>query len=212
MTRRAPDAAPHALVLGGGGLAGIAWEVGVLVGLADEGVDVTGASRVQGTSAGAVVGALIATGTDLAALHERHGEVPGREPGSRTPLGDRFAGAPEVVRTGDRRDREVRAEVGAWALSVDAGPEAARREVIAARLPEHRWPEADRVDLRITAVRADNEECDLGSGVAGGGDHIESRLRRATFFGMLGNILDQGSVADSWLTVEHERFRTFDRD
>ncbi|MCU1401649.1 MAG: hypothetical protein JWN62_4758, partial [Acidimicrobiales bacterium] len=29
----------RALVLGGGGVAGIAWETGVLVGLADEGVD-----------------------------------------------------------------------------------------------------------------------------------------------------------------------------
>jgi NTE family protein len=45
MTRRA-------LVLGAGGEAGIAWEVGLLAGLADRGVDLTAADLVVGTSAG----------------------------------------------------------------------------------------------------------------------------------------------------------------
>ena len=54
----------RALVLGGGGLTGIAWETGVLVGLAESGVDVTGWDAVIGTSAGAVVGArLLADGS-----------------------------------------------------------------------------------------------------------------------------------------------------
>ncbi len=45
-----------ALVLGGGGVTGIAWEIGILKGLADAGVDLTGADLVIGTSAGSVVG------------------------------------------------------------------------------------------------------------------------------------------------------------
>jgi NTE family protein len=52
-----------ALVLGGGGPVGIAWETGVLLGLAESGIDL--ASRVDhiiGTSAGAFVGARIALG------------------------------------------------------------------------------------------------------------------------------------------------------
>ena len=54
----------RALVLGGGGLTGIAWETGVLVGLAESGIDVTGWDAVIGTSAGAVVGArLLADGS-----------------------------------------------------------------------------------------------------------------------------------------------------
>lgn len=52
-----------ALVLGGGGPVGIAWETGVLVGLAEEGVDLgSRADHVVGTSAGAFVGARIALG------------------------------------------------------------------------------------------------------------------------------------------------------
>jgi NTE family protein len=47
----------RALVLGGGGVSGIAWEVGVLLGLRDAGLDVTAWDRVIGTSAGSIVGA-----------------------------------------------------------------------------------------------------------------------------------------------------------
>ncbi|HEV2662045.1 MAG TPA: patatin-like phospholipase family protein, partial [Ktedonobacteraceae bacterium] len=57
-----------ALVLGGGGTTGIAWETGLLLGLRDGGVDVTAAGLVVGTSAGSVVGAQITTGLDLEAL------------------------------------------------------------------------------------------------------------------------------------------------
>jgi NTE family protein len=49
-------------VLGGGGLTGIAWELGILHGLADAGVDLTSADTVIGTSAGSVVGFLAVTG------------------------------------------------------------------------------------------------------------------------------------------------------
>ena len=49
----------RALVLGGGGITGIAWEIGVLAGLAGAGVDLTGADLVVGTSAGSVVGAQV---------------------------------------------------------------------------------------------------------------------------------------------------------
>ena len=49
--------AGRALVLGSGGIVGIAWEIGVLAGLAEHGVDLGEADLVIGTSAGAVVGA-----------------------------------------------------------------------------------------------------------------------------------------------------------
>jgi NTE family protein len=58
----------RALVFGGGGVAGISWELGILIGLHDTGVDVRGADVIIGTSAGSVVGAQIASGTDLESL------------------------------------------------------------------------------------------------------------------------------------------------
>jgi hypothetical protein len=94
----------RAIVLGGGGVTGIAWEIGVLSGLADGGVDLR-ADAVIGTSAGAFVGAALASGTELEALfaaapgcggagraHARRG--PGAAPAHRgvPPDDDRVAG------------------------------------------------------------------------------------------------------------------------
>jgi NTE family protein len=62
----------RALVLGGGGPAGIAWHVGLASGLAAEGVDVRRADAIIGTSAGAFVGAQLATNFDPQALAEMH--------------------------------------------------------------------------------------------------------------------------------------------
>src|SRR5690349_17804773 len=66
----------RALVLGGGGVTGIAWELGVLAGLADAGVDLTSADLVVGTSAGSVVGAQVTSGADLGMLFERQLQPP----------------------------------------------------------------------------------------------------------------------------------------
>src|SRR5579884_4010436 len=63
--------ATSALVLGGGGVTGIAWELGMLAGLRDAGIDVTDAELIVGTSAGANVGAMVASGTDLDTLFAR---------------------------------------------------------------------------------------------------------------------------------------------
>jgi NTE family protein len=60
------DVAEKALVLGGGGISGIAWEIGMLVGLAERGIDLTDAGTVIGTSAGSVVGVDVRSGTPLA--------------------------------------------------------------------------------------------------------------------------------------------------
>jgi NTE family protein len=56
----------RAVVLGGGGPVGIGWEAGLILGLADGGVELSRADLVVGTSAGSVVGAHLRLGTDLA--------------------------------------------------------------------------------------------------------------------------------------------------
>jgi NTE family protein len=52
----------NALVLGGGGALGVAWETGMLVGLREAGVDPAAAGLVVGTSAGSIVGTYVASG------------------------------------------------------------------------------------------------------------------------------------------------------
>jgi NTE family protein len=58
----------NALVLGGGGPVGVAWEAGVLAGLAESGVDLSTPDRIIGTSAGSLVGARLALTKDAAGL------------------------------------------------------------------------------------------------------------------------------------------------
>src|SRR5581483_349660 len=58
----------RALVLGGGSVAGVAWEQGIIIGLHDRGVDVRDADIIIGTSAGSMVGAQITSGIDLDSL------------------------------------------------------------------------------------------------------------------------------------------------
>src|SRR4029077_9557115 len=55
----------RALVLGGGGITGIGWELGMLAGLCAAGVDLIRADVVVGTSAGSVVGAQIRSGVAI---------------------------------------------------------------------------------------------------------------------------------------------------
>ena len=60
----------RALILGGGGVTGIAWETGLIAGLADRGVDLAAADVIIGTSAGPVAGTDIASGQELESLYQ----------------------------------------------------------------------------------------------------------------------------------------------
>ncbi len=156
--------AARALVLGGGGVAGIAWELGLLSGWAADGVDVTSADLVVGTSAGSVVGAQLRLTGDVQALYERQ-LLP--------PLGEKkvdFDGVSTMTAfteamKGATGEQDARARLGRVALAVDAVPEAERRAIIEGRIGDPEWP-AGR--LVITAVdTADGEflPFDASSGV-----------------------------------------------
>ncbi|MGH3878873.1 MAG: patatin-like phospholipase family protein [Actinophytocola sp.] len=147
MTRRA-------LVLGGGGITGIAWEWGILSGLKAAGVDLGDADLVVGTSAGSVVGAQVATGLDFADRYEAQlvppdGEIAGvLGPGLLLRYG-------LAIVSGPRAPRKVRVRIGKLAERASTVPEAERVAVIESRLPVHEWPERE---LRITAVDVETGE------------------------------------------------------
>jgi NTE family protein len=141
------------LVLGGGGLTGVAWELGILAGLAEAGLDLTGADLFVGTSAGSVVAAQVTSGTPLEELFERQTASVGSEVGARMGLGVLLRMAAATLSTRD--ERKAMARVGAMALAADTVPEAERKAIIASRLPVHEWPDRR---LLITAVAADDGE------------------------------------------------------
>ena len=137
----------HALVLGGGGLTGIAWEVGVLVGLRDAGVDLGTADLVVGTSAGSLVGAVLAAGADLDLVAEAQRE-PAAELGAELDP-EQLVAAVAAAMAGARDMQEVRARIGAMALAAAPSGEHERLALIAERLPVRDWPERR---LVVTAV------------------------------------------------------------
>jgi NTE family protein len=153
----------RALVLGGGGVTGVGWEIGLLCGLAAAGVAVDAADVVVGTSAGSVVGAQLCSGVALDELYERQLVAPTSEVAARLGLGVLV----RLAASGVGRDaRAARARLGRRALRASTVPEAQRRAVIASRLPAHEWPTHPR--LLVTGVVADTGEAvrwDRDSGV-----------------------------------------------
>ncbi|MET8549123.1 patatin-like phospholipase family protein [Micromonospora zamorensis] len=145
------DDARPAWVLGGGGVTGIAWEVGVLAGLADEGVTVTPEAVLIGTSSGAVVGAQIASGTPLGELYERQRQGVAHETSTALGLLDllRLARAQLFARTPEQAARRL----GRLALATPTSDPLRQRRIAEARLPEHTWKDAD---LRIVVVDAES--------------------------------------------------------
>ena len=148
----------RALVLGGGGITGIAWEIGVLAGLAEAGVDLTGADLLVGTSAGSVVGAQLTSGADLEALFARQLEPPTGEQAARMTRSALLRYGLAALRS-RRDDVGFRRRIGALALAAErAGltpTEQERLDVIGSRLVSREWPDRD---LRITAVDAESGE------------------------------------------------------
>jgi NTE family protein len=158
----------RALVLGGGGAAGNAWEIGVIAGLFDAGLDVTEADLTVGTSAGATVAAQI-TGATPAELFAailaaapvlpptgRVASEPGR-PAAR-PTSDHLERTDRIIAAAQDAP-DMRRRMGAAALELDAASDGSGqsrwRAITAARLPSQRWPDQA---VLITAVDAHTGE------------------------------------------------------
>ena len=143
-------ATSRALVLGGGGITGIAWELGILKGLADVGIDLTAADRVIGTSAGSVVGAQITTGLTVDELYAEQLRPADREIGARMTRSMVLRLAVPIVIPA--HPVKKRSRIGSLALRAHPPGGAERIEVIRSRIGVDVWPERD---LRVTAVEAE---------------------------------------------------------
>ena len=138
----------RALVLAGGGVTGIAWEAGIVLGLRDEGVDVRDADTVIGTSAGAMVAAHLRLGTDDEAFAKIRDGEPLTEIGRLGP-----ADAGRYLRAQITRDpRGGRALVGRAALSASTATEEQWLDTVGFGLVGRAWPNRR---LLITGVDAE---------------------------------------------------------
>ncbi len=159
-----------ALVLAGGGVAGIAWETGVLMGIAD--VEpaladeiIAESTTLIGTSAGSTVAAQLANGRSLADLFAA--QVSDNTAELRVDLDlEKFGATMTEDAAADESPEATRRRIGAIARQADTPSVAARRAVIEARLGSADWPQ--RI-LLITAIDTETGELrvfDRTSGVA----------------------------------------------
>lgn len=155
-----------ALVLGSGGVTGSAWETGILHGLAKAGVDLGAADLIIGSSAGAVVGAQLASGLlGLPGLYELQLADPQDLTGGR--LGPamllRYTAAVLSART-------PRPTAGSWAGSrrtpdpASPGSNGARRS--RSRLLSPEWPERPLLVTAVDATTGELRTFDKDSGVS----------------------------------------------
>ncbi len=163
-----------ALVLGGGGAAGNAWEIGIIAGLAEAGLDMTeAADLVVGTSAGATAAAQVRSGIPAAELLASVLSEPVR------PVGQHREQPPSLpMATVFERMRAIGAAatsaadlqraMGAFGLESDSilGPGAGqRRAVVAARLPRSAWPDRPMIVVAVDAHTGELAAFDRDSGV-----------------------------------------------
>ncbi len=125
-------------MLGGGGVTGVAWETGLLLGLAEAGLDLSRLMSLSGHPLASVVAAQMTSGVPLDQLYAAQvaagsGEIAARMSGAALV---RFMVA--MAWPGD--PQRARARLGHAALRAKTVPEAERRAVIAHRLPKHDWP------------------------------------------------------------------------
>lgn len=156
----------RALVLGGGGVAGIAWMTGLLLGLSEQNVDLRQADLTIGTSAGATLGAQLGSAATLEDLFHRmvKPSAQGREITPDPQLLESFQKARSMFSSIEDRTERIR-QIGKWALETRTVPESERRKVVEARLPANTWPDHA---LRIVAIDAESGEThvfDRSSGV-----------------------------------------------
>ena len=163
-----------ALVLGGGGAAGQAWQIGVIAGLAEAGLDLAeAADLVIGTSAGATTAAQVRSGTPAAELLAAVLSPPpqparqNRERPPSLPMATVFERM-RAIGAAATSAADLQRAMGAFGLESDSTLEPGagqRRATVAARLPSREWPERPMIVVAVNAHTGEVVTFDRDSGV-----------------------------------------------
>ena len=139
------------LVLGGGGVTGIAWLTGIVAGLVRAGLTINPETRFIGTSAGSVVASELACGISAETLLKRQLEPSSHRGEQFRPYSQRDADAKNVtlVEKVEGDLIQARLRIGAFALRSETPSLDERRAIIESRLTEIGWPTPP---LMLTAV------------------------------------------------------------
>lgn len=179
------------MVLAGGGYVASSWEIGLVAGMAEAGLDVRDADLFVGTSAGARVALDLTSGKALEEIYRgRAGpggpaaEPPsgsGRAPAETSPPIDWArirAGVDEAKRAGGG-PAEILRRYGALALAAAPGMGSDRRAIVAAQLPLQSWPEQNVVIAAVNAETGERRVFDRRSGI----DVVDAVIATTASFG-----------------------------
>jgi NTE family protein len=171
-----------ALVLGAGGSAGQAWQIGVIAGLAEAGLDLTEtADLVIGTSSGSTTAAWVRSGIPpadlLASVLSPPPQPPvqpavqpagqNRQPPPSLPMATVFERM-RAIGAAATSAADLQRAMGAFGLESDAVLEPVagqRRAMVAARLPRHEWPDRPMIVVAVNAHTGELATFDRDSGV-----------------------------------------------
>ena len=184
------------MVLAGGGPAASAWEIGLVTGMADTGLYVTGADLFVGTSAGSRVALHLACGESHEQAYERRLQP--------MPASARRSGAGPVdwvaIREGVARAKEmggsktdILRRIGALALTLSPGEVVpGRRDILASQLPVTAWPEKRVLVATVNADTGERRAFDR----EGGMDLVDAVLASTAAFGVPPVLFDGGRYID----------------
>ncbi len=163
-----------ALVLGGGGAAGNAWEIGIIAGLAEAGLDMTEAADLAiGTSSGATAAAQLGSGIPPAKLFASVLSPPvqpvrqNRERPPALTMATVFERM-RAISANATSAVDLQRAMGAFGLECDpvlASTAGHHRSVVAARLPRHEWPARPMIVVAVNAHTGELATFDRESGV-----------------------------------------------
>lgn len=151
-----------ALILGGGGVAGIAWEAGIIDGLRGAGTDLGAADLIVGTSAGSVVGTALRQDADLESFITMRAGLPGPR---NAPDMDAVMRGFAVLADASLDPDEARRRVGRLALDTPTGPEEAWVAGISSGLPGRGWPAGRLLITAVNTLTGEFAAWDRDSGV-----------------------------------------------
>ena len=144
------------IVLAGGGVTGIAWEVGVIAGLVEKGFIISKDCQLIGTSAGSAVSAEIANGVPIKTLFAKQTSDSATDeiyqPYSQREVDIKNQ---ELFHKVEGDLHKARLRIGRFALKAQTPSLEARRAIIRSRLTHESWPDHP---LLLTAMDVNSAE------------------------------------------------------